>query len=110
MNGEGIIDGNSFVHESMGAVDGISYNGRATPITYEQLLSVPELPDEFRTLTLRFVADGETVKELSFRYGESVDKSEIPAVPEKDHPNRRYEAPTSQARCPPSPGRFRHTR
>lgn len=90
MNGEGIIDGNSFVHESMGAVDGISYNGRATPITYEQLLSVPELPDEFRTLTLRFVADGETVKELSFRYGESVDKSEIPAVPEKEGYSGRW--------------------
>ena len=84
MSGEGIIDGNSFVHESMGAVDGISYSGRATPITYEQLLAVPGLPDEFKTLTLRFVADGETVKELSFSYGDSIDKSEIPEVPEKD--------------------------
>ena len=84
MNGESVIDGNSFVHESMGAVDGISYSGRATPVTYEQLLAVPGIPDEFKTLTLRFVADGETVKELSFSYGDSIDQSEIPDVPEKD--------------------------
>lgn len=84
MNGEGVVDGNSFVHETLGAIDGISYNGRATPISYEQLLAVPGIPDEFRTLTLRFVADGETVKELSFSYGDSIDESEIPAVPEKD--------------------------
>ena len=84
MNGGGVVDGNSFVHETLGAIDGISYNGRATPISYERSLAVPGIPDEFRTLTLRFVADGETVKELSFSYGDSIDESEIPAVPEKD--------------------------
>ena len=42
------------------------------------------MPEQFRTLHLRFVADGAVVAEVSFEYGGSISPSQIPAVPEKE--------------------------
>lgn len=80
---DAVVD-NVYVHDGLGAVDGISYSGRAEPVSYEQLLEREGLPERFRTLRLRFVADGRQVAELKFGYGGSVDESKIPAVPEKE--------------------------
>jgi len=81
--GEG-LSGNVFVHDTLGGVDGISYLGKAVPVSYEQLLHRPGLPEQFRTLRLSFVADGVLVKEVEFEYGGSVSLRQIPPVPEKD--------------------------
>lgn len=78
------LQGNFFVHETLGGVDGISYSEKAYPISYEDLLTREELPEQFRTLHLRFVADGVLVGEVSFEYGGSINNSQIPAVPEKE--------------------------
>lgn len=78
------VSGNYFVHESLGAVDGISYSGKAVPLSYEELLEREDLPEQFRTLHLSFIADGELVGEVEFAYGGSISTDQIPAVPEKD--------------------------
>ena len=78
------LQGNFFVHETLGGVDGISYSEKAYPISYEELLTREALPEQFRTLHLRFVADGVLVGEVSFEYGGSISASQIPAVPEKE--------------------------
>ena len=77
------VTGNSFVHESLGAVDGISYSGKAEPVSYESLLETEGLPEAFSQLKLTFVADGIVIKEIGFAYGGSVSVEDIPAVPEK---------------------------
>lgn len=77
------VTGNSFVHESLGAVDGISYSGKAEPVSYESLLETEGLPEAFSQLKLTFVADGIVIKEIGFAYGGSVSGEDIPAVPEK---------------------------
>ena len=77
------VTGNSYVHESLGAVDGISYSGKAAPVSYEELLKMEGLPEAFSQLKLTFVADGVVVKEIGFTYGGSVSAEEIPEVPEK---------------------------
>ena len=84
MKKEGAVTRNVFVHDSLGAVDGISYRDLAMPVSYEELVAREELPGEFRTLKLSFLADGVLVKRLSVAYGASVDPAEIPAVPEKE--------------------------
>ena len=81
---DGTLEKNYFVHDVLGGVDGISYHGVAEPISYRQLSARSEVPDDFRQLTLTFVADGETVKVITFSYGDSVPASEIPEVPEKE--------------------------
>lgn len=78
------VTGNYFVHESLGAVDGISYSGKAVPISYEEMLKREDLPEQFHTLHLSFMADGELVEEVQFEYGGSIDPDSIPAVPEKE--------------------------
>ena len=78
------VTGNFFVHESLGAVDGISYSGKAVPLSYEEMLKREDLPEQFHTLHLSFMADGELVEEIQFEYGGSIDPDSIPAVPEKE--------------------------
>ena len=83
MSGEE-ISGNLFVHETLGAVDGISYRGKAVPLPYEELLQRQELPAQFRTLRIQFLADGVSVAQVEFDYGGSLDPEQIPEVPEKE--------------------------
>ena len=78
------LQGNFFVHETLGGVDGISYSEKAYPISYEELLTREGMPEQFRTLHLRFVADGAVVEEVSFEYGGSISASQIPEVPDKE--------------------------
>jgi hypothetical protein len=81
------MEDNVFVSRSLGAVDGISYSGRAVPVTYEELTASADeknpLPEQFTDLKLTFVADGKTVRTVSFSYGESIPQSRIPVVPNK---------------------------
>ena len=79
----GLVENNVYSHPSLGAVDGISYEGKAQALDYESLLKTEGLPSEFGELKISFVADGELVAELPFDYGGSIDESQLPAVPEK---------------------------
>ena len=79
----GSVSGNVYAHPSLGAVDGISYSGKAQALDYDSLLKTPGVPEEFADLKISFVADGELVAELPFQYGGSIDESQLPEVPEK---------------------------
>lgn len=81
---EDAVSGNVYVHDSLGAVDGISYSGKAVSVSYEQLLEREDLPEQFSKLKISFVADGQLIKELEFSYGGTIDQSQIPQVPEKE--------------------------
>ena len=83
MDGEAVL-GNVFVHASLGGVDGISYQDKAYPLSYEELLGHEGLPEQFRRLHLTFMADGVLVREVEFEYGGSISLRQIPPVPEKD--------------------------
>lgn len=76
------LAGNRYVHETLGAVDGVTRAAQALPASFETLASDPDAPDGFAQLELTFVADGETVATVPFRYGEGV--TSLPAVPQKD--------------------------
>lgn len=73
---------NQYIHESLGAVDGVTRAAQALPASFEELASDPAAPDGFARLELTFVADGKTVATVTFRYGEGV--TSLPAVPQKD--------------------------
>lgn len=83
MTVEGAVQNNTYVHERLGAVDGISYSGRAAAISYDELMNTEDLPGTFRKLKLSFMADGRLVKALEFMYGSDLDTSRLPDVPEK---------------------------
>ena len=77
----GTVSGNTFTSESLGALDGISYAGRAEPVTFDALCGTEGVPELFSRLELTFAADGVTVAVVPFRYGEGIDA--LPEIPAK---------------------------
>ena len=76
--------GNRFVSDDLAGVDRVSLSGKAEKIGYDALCGMESIPDNFRRLTLRFVADGEVLKEQKFDYGASFTDDVYPAAPEKE--------------------------
>jgi hypothetical protein len=66
-----------------GAIDGISYDGLAQPMTLAQFLALEGLPENFKTMKIRFLFEDGSITEVSVPVGESLDKAQIPEVPEK---------------------------
>lgn len=81
---DGEFEGNYFVSDELSGLNGASYKGAAEPIPYQQLISIPNIPEEFRTFTLKFIADDNIVDKIEFSYGDTIDESELPAIPAKD--------------------------
>ena len=77
----GTVSGNTFTSESLGALDGISYAGKAEPVDFDTLCSTEGVPELFSQLELTFVADGATVAVIPFQYGEGMDS--LPEIPAK---------------------------
>lgn len=80
IDADGSLKGNTFTHESLGGVDGISYAGKAEPVAYDTLCAGSSVPKAFGQLTLTFRADGKVVAVMPFQYGRGLDSlPEIPA-------------------------------
>ncbi len=71
-----------FVSEELPGINRTSYEGKAEPITYEELLEVTNLPKAFEEFTLSFVAGEEVLFATTFEYGASFEEDIFPAVPE----------------------------
>ena len=81
---DGEFESNYFVSDELSGLNGASYKGAAEPIPYQQLISIPNIPAEFRTFTLKFIADDNVVDKIEFSYGDTIDESDLPAIPAKD--------------------------
>ncbi len=77
------IRNNFFVSLTLAGIDGISYESKAEPLTYAELLTLPNLPSVFKELKIRFWAEDVLVKSLSFEYGGTISAEAIPPVPAK---------------------------
>lgn len=76
--------GNTYVSSNLGGIDGISYDGVAESVSYDQLVKNKDLPARFRTLKVIFRADDQVVQEVEVAYGGSLEGSQFPAVPKKE--------------------------
>lgn len=82
----GTLQGNYFVSETLGGIDGISYAGQAEPVSFADFAALAgqeNLPETFTQITLTFVADGQTVAAIPVEYGASFAAADAPAIPEK---------------------------
>lgn len=75
--------GNFFTDNGLGAIDGISYKGKAEPISFEALSSIGGIPLRFISFGVTFVADGATVGSQDIKYGDSTARIKYPDIPEK---------------------------
>ncbi len=81
---EAVIQGNCYVDEGLGAVDGVTRTGQAQGLSYEEFTAMEQVPEEFGRLSVSFLADGQVLKVIDGRYGEGIDASEIPQLPQKE--------------------------
>ncbi len=81
---EGVVEGNFYVEEGLGAVDGITYEGQARGLSYEEFRGLEQMPEEFGHLTVEFLVDDQVLKTLVCEYGGSIPEKDIPRVPQKD--------------------------
>ena len=77
---DGSAADNYFVHETEAGIDGISYAGKATPVTFSALCA-SGAPSTFAQMELTFQADGKLVETVPFTYGEGLDS--LPDIPAK---------------------------
>ncbi len=75
---------NYFVPAGFAGMDKLSIHGKAEPMAFADFAAVEGMPAECVSFTLRFVVDGQTVKEIPFAYGASFDRSVFPQVEKRD--------------------------
>lgn len=81
---EGTIEGNIYVEEGIGAVDGVTYETQAQGLPYESFRALEQVPEEFGCLTVTFLVEDQVIKRISCQYGSGVRPEDIPLVPQKD--------------------------
>ncbi len=77
----GSAEENVFVCEQAGGIDGVSYQGKAEPIEYDELIR-QDGTDIFKNVTVSFETDDGKHTDITVLYDRAVDK--LPAVAEKD--------------------------
>ncbi len=79
------IFGNRYYSETIHGIGGVSYEGIAEGVPYEEIMQVQEDDSTaVSDLKLTFRADGKAVATITCGYGKEVPADRIPAVPEKE--------------------------
>ncbi|MDY3658325.1 MAG: GLUG motif-containing protein, partial [Lachnospiraceae bacterium] len=81
---DGTLYGNYYVEGGAGGVDGIGYQGGATPLSYQEFCNKDGVPEAFSQFTITFQADGVEVASYKCNYGDYLSADQIPKVPEKE--------------------------
>lgn len=81
----GLVEGCVFVENDVGGIDGISYIGIAEPVSYSEMMQLPDVPEWFKKTTVTFVAGDRTVAVKEVEFGGSID-----SLPEVEMDGARY--------------------
>lgn len=81
---EARVSGNCYVGEKVYGIDNISYVGVAEPISYEELLTVENLPIEFRHLKVTFRVDDLYLGTQEVKFGEKLSDLTYPEIPKRE--------------------------
>ncbi|MBU5434669.1 peptidase [Pseudoflavonifractor sp. MSJ-37] len=77
----GTIQGNWFLQESLAGVDGVTFAGQTTGLSFEDFSALSSVPAEFLQFSVTFVSNGQVVKTIPTEYGGQIDPADFPAVP-----------------------------
>lgn len=80
----GAAEGNFFVGNDIAGIDGISYVGKAEPITQEELTAKENVSDIFSSCTVQFIAEEQVISRITVDYGTGLSAKDIPEVPEQE--------------------------
>lgn len=76
----GSVSDSRFLDYGVGAVDSVSYAGRAYPSSEQELCALP-LGEVFEKFSATFKIDGKIVDTLYFKYGDTLAYSMLPEIP-----------------------------
>lgn len=80
------VTGNCFVeNDSTFGIDGISYQGVAWGVSYEDLVKMSNVPEAFSHLTVQFMVDGTQVSSRTVEYGGSLREEDLPELPAREN-------------------------
>ena len=82
---EGEVSGNLYADTRPDGVDGISRLAQAEPVSLEELLALEGAPEDFESVTVRFLVEDETVKTLTLPFG-----GEVKTLPEVENSGSAY--------------------
>lgn len=71
--------------KNLGGIDGISYDGATAPMTIEEFLAVETLDDMFRTVSVRFQAEGHEDVVMTVKLGKTLPIAKIPVLDVGEH-------------------------
>lgn len=78
------VTGNYYVGNDTYGIDNISYIGVAEPVSYNDLLTVEQLPTEFWHLKVIYKIEDTYLGSEEVRYGTKLDHLNYPQIPEKE--------------------------
>ena len=79
---EGLVQGNLYADSRPDGVDGVSRIGQADAVSSQSLLELSGAPEDFGTVTVRFVVGEQTLQILQLPFGGGVEQ--MPAVANRD--------------------------
>ena len=78
------VKNNFFAGDALYGIDGISYDGIAQPISYEEMLKVDGIPLAFHHLKITYRTEDQVLGYEEVAYGDSLDHLTYPEIPEKE--------------------------
>jgi len=88
-----LLSGNHYLSAGAdpGGVDGISYDGIAQALEAAAFFALENVPQEYSSVTLRFVLDENTTETLVLPYGTRLESSHFPTLPDKSGTESAWE-------------------
>lgn len=88
---ENPVRGNIYLSTArdMGAIDGISYDKQAQPVSFDDFMAHSRVPEDFKSVDIRFVFDDGSEQLVNLPLGSAL--SEIPEIPEKENFSSRWD-------------------
>lgn len=84
VEGSDSIVNNYYLYDDYGAIDGISYKGKAYLLSQDNFLSL-DIDDSLKKIYVYFLNDDEIVSTKIVDYGDSLSLSDVPYIDEKDN-------------------------
>lgn len=78
------VKNNFFAGDALYGIDGISYDGIAQSISYEEMLEIEGIPQAFRHLKITYRIEDQVLGYEEVAYGDSLDHLTYPEIPEKE--------------------------
>ena len=80
------VSGNCFVeNDALFGIDGVSYQGKAWGVSYDDVMQLDYVPESFAHLTVQFMVDGTQVSVRQVEYGGSLSDKDLPELPAREH-------------------------